>query len=409
MRLNAQIVASALIPFAAVVALAQMSSPSFDRTQGSPEQSRGAYQWNLPHGFPPPRVPADNPMTRQKVTLGWYLFYDMRLSANQTQSCASCHEQARAFTDGKPVAVGSTRQAHPRNAMSVVNVAYNSSLTWANPGMTRLEDQALGPMFGDHPVELGLAPDGLQLLTRLRAEPVYQRMMAAAYPDDADPFTLPNVTRAIASFERSIISGRSPYDQYHFDRDDSAVSDAAKRGETLFYSQPLSCFRCHGGFNFSGAIDFEGRRGETNPEDGEDGDGGFHNTGLYNVKGPFSYPAPNTGVYAITNRPADMGKFRAPTLRNIAVTAPYMHDGSIATLEDVLAHYAAGGRTIATGPNGGVGHDNPNKDPLVRGFPLSIEQRDDLIAFLNTLTDTALLHDPQFSDPWAQYGGRTVR
>jgi cytochrome c peroxidase len=234
-------------------------------------------------------------------------------------------------------------------------------------------------------------------------------MMAAADPDDADPFTLPNVTRAIASFERSIISGRSPYDQYHFDRDDSAVSDAAKRGETLFYSQPLSCFRCHGGFNFSGAIDFEGRRGETNPEDGEDGDGGFHNTGLYNVKGPFSYPAPNTGVYAITNRPADMGKFRAPTLRNIAVTAPYMHDGSIATLEDVLAHYAAGGRTIATGPNGGVGHDNPNKDPLVRGFPLSIEQRDDLIAFLNTLTDTALLHDPQFSDPWAQYGGRTVR
>jgi cytochrome c peroxidase len=390
MRLIAQAVASALIPLAAVATLAQTPPP---------------YQWNLPKGFPTPRVPADNPMSRQKVTLGWYLFYDARLSANQTQSCASCHQQARAFTDGKPVGVGSTRQAHSRNAMSLVNVAYNSSLTWANPGMTRLEDQALVPMFGDHPIELGLAPDGLQLLTRLRAEPVYQRLMAAAFPDEVDPFTLTNVTRALATFERTIISGRSPYDRYHYDRDDSAVSPAARRGETLFYSAPLSCFRCHSGFNFSDATDFEGRRSQPDPEDVEEGEGGFHNTGLYNVKGPFSFPAPNTGVYAITQRPADMGKFRVPTLRNIAVTAPYMHDGSIATLEDVLAHYAAGGRTIATGPNAGVGHDNPNKSPLVRGFPLSIEQRDDLIAFLNTLTDAELLHDPQFSDPWGVYGG----
>jgi cytochrome c peroxidase len=271
--------------------------------------------------------------------------------------------------------------------------------------VTRLEDQALVPMFGDHPVELGLAPGGAQMLTRLRVEPVYQRLFAAAYPDEAEPFTLPNVTRAIATFERTIISGRSPYDRYHFDRDDSAISSGAKRGEVLFYSSQLSCFRCHGGFNFSDATDFEGRHGEM----AEEGEGGFHNTGLYNLKGPFSYPAPNTGVYAITNRPADMGKFRVPTLRNIAVTAPYMHDGSIATLEDVLAHYAAGGRTIATGPNGGVGRDNPNKSPIVHGFSLSTDQRDDLIAFLNTLTDTVLLHDPQFEDPWAQYGSRTVR
>ncbi|HEX4348356.1 MAG TPA: cytochrome c peroxidase, partial [Vicinamibacterales bacterium] len=105
MRLIAQAVVSALIPFVAVAALAQAPQP---------------YQWNLPNGFPQPRVPADNPMTRQKVTLGWYLFYDMRLSANQTQSCASCHEQARAFTDGKPVGVGSTRESHTRNVMSLV-------------------------------------------------------------------------------------------------------------------------------------------------------------------------------------------------------------------------------------------------------------------------------------------------
>ena len=390
MRRTAWALASALIPLAAVAALASAPPP---------------YQWNLPNGFPPPHVPADNPMTRQKVTLGWYLFYDMRLSANQTQSCASCHQQARAFTDGKPVGVGSTRESHTRNVMSLVNVAYNSSLTWANPTMTRLEDQALVPMFGDHPIELGLAADGRQLLTRLRVEPVYQRLMAAAYPEEADPFTLANVTRAIATFERTIISGRSPYDRYHFDHDDSAISAAAKRGEQLFNSSTLSCSQCHSGFNFSVATAFEGGRGEPEP----DAEGGFRNTGLYNLKGPFSYPAPNTGVYAITARPADMGKFRVPTLRNIALTAPYMHDGSIATLEDVLAHYAAGGRTIANGPNAGVGHDNPNKNPLVRGFPLSTDQRDDLLAFLNTLTDAALLKDPQFSDPWAVYGNGGIR
>jgi len=403
MPLTARALAWALIPLAAVAALAQ-SQADHEQGQGSGvAQSRDAYPWNLPNGFPTPRVPADNPMTRQKVRLGWYLFYDARLSANQTQSCASCHQQARAFTDGKPVAIGSTREAHPRSAMSLANVAYYSSLTWANPGMTRLEDQALVPMFGDHPIELGLAQGGSQMLTRLRAEPVYQRLAAAAFPDEADPFTLPNVTRALASFERSIISGRSPYDRYHFDHDESAISAAAKRGEELFNSPALSCSRCHSGFNFSLATDFEGRRGEADDE------GGFRNTGLYNVKGPFSYPAPNTGLYAVTKRPADMGKFRVPTLRNIALTAPYMHDGSIATLEDVLAHYAAGGRTIATGANGGIGHDNPNKSPLVRGFPLSTDQRDDLIAFLKTLTDPTLVSDPQLNDPWAEYGNRGVR
>ena len=200
------------------------------------------------------------------------------------------------------------------------------------------------------------------------------------------------MTQALASFERTIISASSPYDRYHNERDDAAISPAARRGETLYFSQPLSCFRCHGGFTFSGAVDFEGRRG---------GEVEFHNTGLYNLAGALSYPSPNTGVYEITRKPDDVGKFKAPTLRNIAVTAPYMHDGSAATLEDVIAHYAAGGRTIADGPNRGIGHDNPGKSPTVRGFPLSAEQRDDLIAFLRSLTDEPLLHDRRFSNPWA--------
>jgi cytochrome c peroxidase len=352
-----------------------------------------AYAWNLPRNFPRPRVPATNPMSEAKADLGRHLFYDTRLSGNGTQACATCHEQARAFTDGRARAIGSTGEVHPRGSMSLVNVAYAAALTWGNPSITRLEDQALVPMFGTQPVELGLRKDDPALLTRLRAEPRYQALFARAFGAGPDPFSLEHVTQALATFERTIISARSPYDRYRDERDDTAISPAARRGETLFFSQPLSCFRCHGGggFTMSGAVDFEGRR---------EGEVEFHNTGLYNLAGVLSYPPPNTGIHEITRRPEDVGKFKAPTLRNIAVTAPYMHDGSAATLEDVIAHYAAGGRTIASGPFLGVGHDNPNKSPTVRGFTLSPEQREDLIAFLKSLTDEPLLHDSRFSNPW---------
>jgi len=347
---------------------------------------------SIPSNFARPRVPADNPMTVEKVSLGRHLFYDTRLSGNRTQSCATCHEQARAFTDGKGRAVGSTGAVHPRGAMSLVNVAYAASLTWANPSQTRLEDQALVPMFGDHPVELGLAQPGSAMLAALRRVDVYQRLMPRAFPGDADPFTVANVTRAIAAFERTIVSARSSYDRYHYDRDDSAISAEAKRGEQLFFSQPLSCFRCHNGFNFSGATDFAGRREGGSPE--------YHNTGLYNLAGALSYPPDNTGVYEVSRRPDDVGRFKAPTLRNIAVTGPYMHDGSIATLSEVLDHYAAGGRTVVQGPNRGVGHDNPNKSPIVRGFPLTADQKRDLVAFLEALTDVEALGDSRFANPW---------
>ena len=173
-----------------------------------------------------------------------------------------------------------------------------------------------------------------------------------------------------------------------------ATSRRRWRSRLRFFSRPLSCFRCHSGFNFSGGVDFKGR----GAGEGEGFD--LHNTGLYNIAGAFSYPSTDTGLYEITNKPADVGKFKAPTLRNIALTAPYMHDGSIATLEGVLDHYAAGGRTIAEGPNRGVGHDNPNKSPIIGGFMLNADQKADLLAFLNTLTDSELLSDPRLSNPW---------
>jgi cytochrome c peroxidase len=350
-----------------------------------------SFEWTLPAGFPAPNVPADNPMSAAKAELGRYLFYDTRLSANQTQSCATCHEQSRAFTDGRAGSVGSTGQVHRRGSMSLVNVAYAQALTWANPSMTRLEDQALVPMYGDHPIELGLnRTDGW--LDRLRSDKTYQRLFAAAFGGEPQPFTRDNVVKAVATFERTIVSARSPYDRYHFARDDGAISDAAKRGEVLFHSRPLSCFMCHGGVNFSNAMG-SGRRSTTVE---------FHNTGLYNLAGALSYPVSDTGAFEITHRPEDVGKFKAPTLRNVAVTAPYMHDGSIATLEEAIDHYVAGGRTIATGPNQGVGHDNPNKAQAIQGFQLTKEKRTDLVAFLQSLTDEPLLSDPRFANPWRQ-------
>ncbi len=355
-----------------------------------------AFVWTLPKGFPPPLVPADNPMSAPKVELGRYLFYDTRLSGNGTQSCATCHEQERAFADRRGRGVGSTGQVHRRGSMSLVNVAYAQTLTWANPALDRLEDQALAPMYGDAPIELGLDRSD-RWLNAIRHDAMYQRLFAEAFGNDADAITAQNVVRAIATFERSIVSARSPYDRYHFDRDDSAISESARRGEILFHSRPLSCFTCHGGIYFSNAM---GSRERSTPVE-------FDNTGLYNLAGPLSYPAEDTGVYQLTHDPKDVGKFKAPTLRNIAVTAPYMHDGSVATLEDAIAHYAAGGRTIADGPNKGVGHDNPNKADAVRGFTLTAAQRADLIAFLESLTDDALLHDPRFANPWP--GGRSPK
>ena len=355
-------------------------------------QRPSAYSsWSLPDGFPLPVIPFDNPMSEAKAELGRHLFYDPRMSANGTQSCGTCHEQARAFTDGRAQSIGSTGQQHARGSMSLVNVAYATVLTWANPAMRRLEEQALVPMYGDHPIELGLSRSDAWL-DALKRDARYQALFKAAFGDGAEVTSRDNVVKAIATFERSIVSARAPFDRYHYDRDDVAVSAAAKRGEVLFHSRPLSCFQCHGGVNFSAAMS-----GEPRPAMG---DATFHNTGLYNLASVLSYPASDTGIYEVTHDPKDVGKFKPPTLRNVAVTGPYMHDGSIATLDEAVAHYAAGGRTIADGPNRGVGYDNPNKSMSVRGFMLTPDQRADLIAFLQSLTDDELLRDARFANPW---------
>lgn len=347
-----------------------------------------AWSWRLPPGFPPPRVPADNPMSDAKVELGRHLFYDTALSNNHTQACATCHQQAHAFTDGRDHAVGSTGESHTRNSMSLTNVAYASRLTWASHLTARLEDQALVPMFGDAPIELGL-PDESVLVARLQQVSRYQALFPEAFPEDTHPISVKNIVRAIACFERTLISGNSPYDRYTHG-DSTAISDAAKRGLTLFFSERLECFHCHGSFNFADAVD-HAKLAE--PERA------FHNTGLYNIDGKGAYPDSDRGLYKLTAKPDDMGRFKAPTLRNIAVTAPYMHDGSIATLDAVIDHYAAGGRSIESGPHAGDGSTNPLKDQFLVGFILSPAERADLIAFLESLTDTEFLGDARFADP----------
>lgn len=351
----------------------------------------GDYEWEPPPGFPYPKVPADNPMTAAKVDLGRHLFYDQRLSGNQTQSCGSCHEQRLAFTDGRALGLGSTGEGHPRGPMSLVNVAYSPVLTWANPNLQRLEDQALVPLFGEDPVELGMSGQEGRLVERLKAEPSYSALFTAAFPESDDPFTVGNVVKAIASFERTILSGDSPYDRFRRGDDMSALSEEAKRGGTLFFSEELECFHCHGGINFSSTVDYF-EKGFAEIE--------FHNTGLYNLAGELNYPKQNVGLYLFTENPDDIGKFKPPTLRNIAVTAPYMHDGSVATLAEAIEHYAAGGRTISEGERAGVGADNPNKSEFVKPLRLTAQQKGDLIEFLKSLTDENVLTDPRLSDPW---------
>ncbi|XXX73588.1 MbnH family di-heme enzyme [Sorangium sp. So ce134] len=353
----------------------------------------GAFAWGLPPGFPVPKVPEDNPMSSAKVELGRRLFYDRRLSGNGTYSCGSCHVQELAFTDGLATAEGSTGQFHSRGSMSLANVAYLTTLTWGNPLLESLEEQALLPMFGETPVELGLAGMEDELFQRLRDEPLYQDLFPAAFPGDEDPIRLDTITKAIAAFERSLLSYRSPYDRYRYDGDPSGMSEAALRGMDLFFSEKLECFHCHGGFNLSDSVQHDGTTFTEVM---------FHNTGLYNIGGSGAYPEGNAGVYEISGNEADMGRFRAPTLRNIALTAPYMHDGSIETLEEVLDHYAAGGRTIEDGPNAGVGSQNKFKSELITGFDLTPEEKADVIAFLESLTDDEFLTDPRYADPWAE-------
>lgn len=355
-------------------------------------QKTETYDWQIRTGFPLPTVPQDNPMTAEKVELGRFLFYDRRLSGNQTQSCGSCHQQQFAFSDNLANAVGSTGEINRRNSLALINIAYNPTLTWAHPELDTIERQVLIPMFGEEPVELGISGQEQEVLSRIQEDSRYQRLFKKAY-GRGDTINYDNIAKALASFVRSLVSMESPFDRYAYDQDDGALNASELRGLDLFLSEQLECHHCHGGFNFTQSTTHRDQLFLERP---------MHNTGLYNLNETGDYPSVDVGKTEITGRAEDMGKFRAPTLRNIAVTAPYMHDGSIATLEEVIRFYESGGREILTGEWTGDGRLNPYKSEFVRGFALTDEQRQDLLSFLRALTDESFLENPQFSDPFNQ-------
>ncbi|MEM1182841.1 MAG: MbnH family di-heme enzyme [Acidobacteriota bacterium] len=349
--------------------------------------SDSGYEWNLPEGYPPPRVPADNPMSDVKVELGRQLFYDTRLSRDGTMSCASCHGQALAFTDGQARSIGVTGQLHPKSAMSLANVGYATSLTWDDPGVLTLEEQLLTPLFGHDPAEMGLrGPSDLE--AKLAGDWSLEIHFRVAFPEEPR-LNAKNAAKALAAFQRTLVSGDSAFDRYLYGDEATALTPSARRGMRLFFSARLGCSECHGRFLFQGPVHFEGSL-DHRPD--------FQNTGLYDL-GDGRYPEENPGLVRHTGDAADRGRFKIPSLRNVGLTAPYMHDGSVLTLEAVLDHYAAGGRA----PN------NPFKSPAIAGFSMGCQERDDLVAFLHSLTDRQFLEDRRFSDPSGGTAARHVR
>jgi cytochrome c peroxidase len=299
-----------------------------------------AYRWNLPRGFPVPWVPVDNPMSAAKVELGARLFSDPRLSVTGRYSCASCHDPARAFTDGLARSRGATGAQLPLNAPTLLNAVYNPSLGWRDTGVTSLEAQMRGPLFNEHPPELGLAGRDGDVERGLSADPGLAAGFVAAFPGDARPVTMDNAIRAIAAYERTLLSASSPFDRYVFSGEHAALTAEQKRGMDLFFSGHGGCAQCHGGINFAGEwVDRDHRQARAL----------FADTG--------------------TGEPV-----RVPTLRNLSATAPYMHDGRFASLDAVLDHY----EKLAA---------DPAADARLRRPPLTSEERSDLQVFLQSLSD----------------------
>jgi cytochrome c peroxidase len=247
-----------------------------------PARQSATWSWELPFYFPTPKVPSDNPMSEAKFQLGRALFYDVRLSGNGQQSCASCHEQGKAFTDGRAVATGSTGEHTPRNAQNLANVAWHSTYTWANPALVTLERQMEVPLFAEHLVEMGVNDQNkATVLARFQADRDYVQRFAEVFP--GEPIGFSQIIKAIATFQRGLISAASKYDQYLQGK--ATLSAAELRGKDLFFGEQAECFHCHGSFNFNDQVVHAGSGLA---------EALFHNTGLYNIDGKGDFPEPYT-------------------------------------------------------------------------------------------------------------------
>jgi parallel beta-helix repeat protein len=300
----------------------------------------------LQREFPPINSPAGNPTTPEKVELGRLLFFDPVLSANNDIACADCHHPDLGFSDGRATAQGPAGQELSRNALTLWNVGYNQHLFW-DGRVTSLEEQVLTPLI--HEDEMGANEE--DLVAELESITQYMALFESAFGGGPESISLENVQNALAAFERTLVTNDSPFDRYAAG-DFEALTPQQRRGLALFRSGATRCFECHAAPTFA--------------------------TETFRVIG---VPSDDPGRYAVdSNHP--VGAFRVPTLRNITLTAPYMHNGSLATLEEVVEFYAEGG---------GRAHGMENVDPFVQGFDLNDQEKEDLVAFLLALTDESQL------------------
>ncbi len=294
-----------------------------------------------------------NPFSMEKAALGRYLFYDKRLSVNNTKSCASCHAPQFSFTDSYRRSVGAFGDFTKHNSPPLVNIVFNNYFTYTDTSFHSPERQINNPMFGIAPVEMGWEGNEDEILGRIKNEIQYVQLFSKAFPSDREKFTVKNLQFAITSFVKTLISLNSPYDQY-MNGDSTILSVAAKRGKVLFESKELKCSLCHGGINFN-------------------------------------HPLFQQSPYFAAGFSSDAGKdslrYKVPTLRNLEFTSPYFNDGSVEALEEVINQFAAGGKA-------------QNRHPYVSGFSLNLEQRKDLVHFLLSLSDSSFIKKTLFQDPW---------
>ncbi|HRG84859.1 MAG TPA: cytochrome c peroxidase [Chitinophagales bacterium] len=311
-----------------------------------------AYVLNVPSGFVFPNIPEDNPLTTAKIALGKKLFYEKALSVDSTISCGTCHKQEFAFSDNVAVTAGVEGRLGFRNAPTLTNIAWSPEMLM-DGGNPTLETQVYVPIETHFEMDFNM----VLLVNRLNADDEYVDAFNNVFGTNPDPF---GITRALAAFERTIISGNTRFDQYYYQGKTEVLNEQEINGMQLFFSPALKCASCHSGYLFT---DF-----------------------TYQNNGFFADYSADSGRARISLLSEDVGKFKVPTLRNIALTGPYMHNGQINSLEAIIDSYA----------NGGSGHVNQSE--LIQGFVLTAQEKENLILFLNTLTDNQFINNPDLGE-----------
>lgn len=289
-----------------------------------------------------------------KIKLGRYLFYDNRMSINNSKACASCHDPKFSFTDNYRRSIGAYGDLTEHNATPLINLIFNPYFTATDTSVHFPEQQINNPMFRDQPVELGWKGNDEEMLKRFSANTFYQKQFKLAFPDEKDPVSVKNIQQSITSFIKTILSFQSAYDDYFYHHNKNALNESAVRGMQLFQSSALKCSQCHNGINFN-------------------------------------QPVFQSLPHFITGLSGDSAMLKVPTLRNLAFTAPYLHDGSAETLPDVIKLYEAGGQSSVK-----------NKHPFIKGFKLNSQERNDLLSFLLSLSDSSVLKNPAYANPFSE-------